>query len=178
MGLSNLVNPAQDPSQRAYIVLNGLVYWNDLRTLLAHKALDQPNLMMTRSTRLISFSTIADSCASFPMPNIALSSRVAATAALMLFDSIPGHAPASYGSKPWPFEGSHRSLPRVLWTRSIALAAIRRAVRLLTPRIRPTWPQRGDGVPLQDPSSCLADADLIFSLGSHGYSEDEVSGLL
>ncbi|AHF62981.1 hypothetical protein Syncc8109_0594 [Synechococcus sp. WH 8109] len=26
-----------------------------------------------------------------------------------------------------------------------------------------------DGVPLQDPSSCLADADLVFGPGGHGY---------
>ena len=26
-----------------------------------------------------------------------------------------------------------------------------------------------DGVPLQDPSSCVADADLVFGLGGHGY---------
>jgi len=25
------------------------------------------------------------------------------------------------------------------------------------------------GVPLQDPSSCVADADLVFGLGGHGY---------
>ena len=26
-----------------------------------------------------------------------------------------------------------------------------------------------DGVPLQDPSSSLTDADLVFRLGGHGY---------
>ena len=47
---------------------------------------------------------------------------------------------------------------------------MRRAVRLLTPL---GFGQPGhnvaDGVPLQDPSSSLTDADLVFGLGGHGY---------
>ena len=80
-----------------------------------------------------------------PMPNIALSSRAAATAAPMLFDSIPR---AMHSCRLWiktvaicgfsTFVAS-----RSLWTRSIALLAIRRAVRLLTPsdsaNLATTW---------------------------------------
>ena len=117
MGLSNLgKSSSKDPSQRAlYSPWNGLVYWNDLRTLLAHKALDQPNLMMTPDQlRLISFSNnSADSCCAFRCPTSR--SALAWRQQQHRCCSIPSRGPctpAGYGSKPWPFEGSLRSLPQ------------------------------------------------------------------
>ena len=58
---------------------------------------------------------------------------------------------------------------RSLWTRSIALPAIRRAMPADPLGFGQPGHNVADGVPLQDPSSSLTDADLVFGLGGHGY---------